>query len=794
LSVDALLAVLGGGDASAYMNAVGPRLPAGLHPDVGALLGSPATGRRLLGAVRTVIELCHGADARLGLELATGLMAVLERDLARFAGAGIAEDVLRWCCASAVNSRAQAMFLEGAWAELEAVLRDAARAFPFVVEHDLYWNARALAARALVRQNRVIEAGRWIAELRGPRAGAPAIELAEHELAAFERRRFEVDRKPPLAERAGTIWSRSFRDIIDTLQAMRDQLGASNGAGDALAARRLIELGEIQRETEELLQLSQAPGPFDARYAEVTRKTERWHDRLHRFVHPNSHDRPDFETLGRCLHHAATVHAIAAPDPAIAEPVLREIERVAPWAARAGDLHGLWMLAWSRGLILEKLGRATEALAGIGELCAHLDDQRSRHADDETRSNIANFFPGIASMACRLAASTSNLDALITACELRKSRSLLATRADARVAQRLVDRPVGALGARTHYLSYVASEHDDRIYALLYSADGAVTMQPIDADVRTVRAQWPRLDPSRWSLVRFQPRDVQRVLADLVRPIADALRSGRLAEGDHVCVAADDPVHLIPLHYLPIGDRLVVQLVSMSRVASFSDACAIVAAPARRPAHGHAVFVESEVARLDAALREFGSVAAMLRGHDAKGSDRRGRLTAAEVLRELGPDRVLHVDAHGAFRRDADAYRDSGLVVADERGDTRRDGARARLLSPAVMLEARHDLTGSHVTLCACVSGTGLEGMGGDVLGMELALRLCGAASVLASHWNVVSEPAAELCRRYYERWLRDGMTRAAAWQTSITSLMQREGTAAAAAQWCAFSLFGDWR
>lgn len=776
------------------MDAVAPRLPAGLHPSVEALLGSPASGRRLLGAVRTVIELCHGADARLGLELATGLMAALEHDLARFSGAGISDDVLHWCCASAVNSRAQAMFLEGAWGELEGVLRDAARAFPFVVDHDLYWNARALAARALVRQNRVIEARRWIAELRGPRPGAPAIELAEHELAAFERRRFEVDKKPPLAERAGTIWSRSFQDIIETLRALRDQLGTSNRTGDALADRRLTELGEIQRETEELLELSQTPGPFDARYAEVTRRTERWHDRLHRFVHPNSHDHPDFETLGRCLHHAAMVHGSTAPDPAMAQPVLREIERVAPWAARAGDLHGLWMLAWSRGLILEKLGRAADAMVGVGELCAHLDDQRSRHGDDETRSNIASFFPGIASMACRLAASTSNLDALITACELRKSRSLLATRADAQVAQRLIDRPRNALGAGTHYLSYVASEHDHRIYAVLYSADGTVTMQPIDVDVRTVRTQWARLDPSRWSFVRFQPRDVQRVLADLMRPIADALRSGRIAEGDHVCVAADDPVHMIPLHYLPIGDRLAVQLVSMSRVASFSDACAIVAAPARRPTRSHAVFVESEVTRLDAALREFGSVAAMLRGQLATGGDRRGRLTAAEVLRELGPDCVLHVDAHGAFRRDGDAYRDSGLVVADERGDTRRDGTRSRLLSPAVMLEARPDLTGSHVTMCACVSGTGLEGMGGDVLGMELALRLCGAASVLASHWNVLSGPAAELCRLYYERWLRDGMTRAAAWQTSITALMQGERTAAAAAQWCAFSLFGDWR
>ncbi|HEY2151202.1 MAG TPA: CHAT domain-containing protein, partial [Vicinamibacterales bacterium] len=100
---------------------------------------------------------------------------------------------------------------------------------------------------------------------------------------------------------------------------------------------------------------------------------------------------------------------------------------------------------------------------------------------------------------------------------------------------------------------------------------------------------------------------------------------------------------------------------------------------------------------------------------------------------------------------------------------------------------------GSHVSLMSCVSGLSREGRGGDALGLEWALIQAGATSLLASHWYISARLAADFFERFYQHWLVDGMSRAAAHSMAIADIRGSAGEDAAHA-WAAFSLIGDWR
>ena len=110
-----------------------------------------------------------------------------------------------------------------------------------------------------------------------------------------------------------------------------------------------------------------------------------------------------------------------------------------------------------------------------------------------------------------------------------------------------------------------------------------------------------------------------------------------------------------------------------------------------------------------------------------------------------------------------------------------------QLLSPARVMNL--DVSGSHVTLQACVSGLMREGVGGDALGLEWALMLRNADSILSTHWNVSARESSAFCISFYKQWLATRKSRAAAWRRSCLALKGK-----GALQWSSFSLSGDWR
>jgi CHAT domain-containing protein len=181
----------------------------------------------------------------------------------------------------------------------------------------------------------------------------------------------------------------------------------------------------------------------------------------------------------------------------------------------------------------------------------------------------------------------------------------------------------------------------------------------------------------------------------------------------------------------------------------------------------------------------------------------RATLDALATLDLTG--RVVHFATHGTFPlkdqpgRNPNPFHASGLAFAHDGAlpslaRVAAGEADATLLTPARVLTL--DFSRSHVTLQACVSGLAKEGIGGDALGLELALLLAGAQSVLTSHWNIPADASAEFSVRFYRRWLLDGETRARAWRAAVLELAGENAGAAVPAEyyWAGFSLSGDWR
>ena len=210
-------------------------------------------------------------------------------------------------------------------------------------------------------------------------------------------------------------------------------------------------------------------------------------------------------------------------------------------------------------------------------------------------------------------------------------------------------------------------------------------------------------------------------------PLSKALLSGRVAEGDQVCIAAEDPVNLIPLQYLLLSDgRVVVEAFSLTRVASFSDALAISRSEPMRPTQGAVVFVPADDREIEHKQRAFQEIQTTLSGalsslHVKTG----GHIDAQEIAQVMHQNHVIHIDAHGYFPPQGNPYEASGLLVSDGRNLATRKAESPCVLTPSQIVANKYALNGSHVTMQACVLGLGRPGRGGDVLGHGNSVCAC---------------------------------------------------------------------
>ncbi|MEW2463985.1 CHAT domain-containing tetratricopeptide repeat protein [Streptomyces sp. NPDC046994] len=289
--------------------------------------------------------------------------------------------------------------------------------------------------------------------------------------------------------------------------------------------------------------------------------------------------------------------------------------------------------------------------------------------------------------------------------------------------------------------------------------------------------------------------------------LATALLAGlpHVSDRELLCVAADGPVHDLPLHALPLpGDgrplaerHAVVQVISATTLLRLADLPPAQADPT--------VYVGAVAARDDPVPERL--------EHDKYLFTVAGRPVVGVAGTEATPDAVAaglrdasvaHLAAHGWF--DVAEPMDSGVFLAHDGRRPPRDpyavDVRVRLdhLLTARRL-AREGLRLDLLTLRACSTARRDAHSTGYLEGIVQALLLSGVRTVVATLWDVDDASSRRLFADFYRHYLGDGADSPgrepwrALWDAQRAMLRQPDRPSEAHPfHWAAPALFGLWR
>lgn len=458
------------------------------------------------------------------------------------------------------------------------------------------------------------------------------------------------------------------------------------------------------------------------------------------------------------------------------------------WFERHDQLASVASAAWRQGLLCERCSRPAEALASFKRVLEILVMAASGMPSAEEHAHLIRNYPRLYQRIVRLAVATGDLDLAFWAAEA--NRGLLTAKDAIPATWPYPDH-------RDHeWHCFTTFVDDDGAISFLRTGAGKIYCSVLDAS-RSELDDWIRRSvPLQRNTSRLRENGFSgQSLSRLLSPISIALREGQVAEGDHIAIALDYPVHNLSIQSLDIDGCLAIERFSFSRVGSFADGVRLAGHAGGRPLSAAVVVIPAIDNDLDEHKRAALRVQIPEVSIDFVGPDKAaGRSLVMELLGSHG---IVHLQAHGYFPQSAidqtvDAFQRAGVLVGRDHHLPDRSMPEDYLLSPSDILGGR--IVSEHVSLASCVSGLGRPGKGGDLLGVELALRRAGAVSVSASHWDVTLHDSAEFYSAFYRHWLGSSMSRAAAIRKATLDLLSKAGDdEMERAKACAFSLYGVW-
>ncbi|MFE5860238.1 CHAT domain-containing protein [Streptomyces virginiae] len=275
-----------------------------------------------------------------------------------------------------------------------------------------------------------------------------------------------------------------------------------------------------------------------------------------------------------------------------------------------------------------------------------------------------------------------------------------------------------------------------------------------------------------------------------------------VADCELLCVAADGPVHDLPLHALPLpGDgRYVVERHAVVQVANATTLLELAGLPAVHLSD--AVYVGAVAARDDPTHERLEHDAELVTGlgrpiHGVLGTE----ATPDTVLEGLRDVTVAHLAAHGWF--DVAEPMDSGVLLAHAGRRPPRDpytvdlGTRLDHLLTARRI-ASEELHLDLLTLRACSTARRDPHSTGYLEGIVQALLQAGVRTVVATLWDVDDTSSRTLFADFYRRLLGEKGRPApwrALWEAQRAMLQQpEEPWQSHPFHWAAPALFGLWR
>jgi len=504
---------------------------------------------------------------------------------------------------------------------------------------------------------------------------------------------------------------------------------------------------------------------------------------------------------------------VKARDPATLDRTAQELEPLCAWMRDHGFTDTENDALWSLHLCYKRTDRPELAVDRLTTLWRNSEKARGGFADPTERARLATRFQYLYPELCVLLQKLGRTKELIAAIESSKGRILadILTQQRGRIEpdeqfRKAVDGLQELMKkAGAHYLTFLVD--DDQSIAGLVAKDGRLHSAVIPLGKEALRDVIRYSDPSKWG--RPDPHNPleARIPADLpdrLAPLVQWLEPlDVLADGDHVCWSPDEMLHALPLQYVTFRGAPLAKYVSVSRIHGANVLASILGAAPRRYDRSVAVEIPAtQDLENKGKLKAFGQAGSWLQ--ERLGGDvLRGTKADTDAFVRLPMKHALvHIASHGTFPvkeqagRDPNPFRSSGLLMAEDGKlpDLATIGTGKGLLTPEQVLATDLDLSQSHLTLQACVSGLAKEGIGGDALGLEWALLQRGASSILSTHWDVSTRTTARFCVTFYKHWIEEGRSRADAWHETVREFMDSGAEEAHPYHWAAFSLSGDWR
>jgi CHAT domain-containing protein len=470
------------------------------------------------------------------------------------------------------------------------------------------------------------------------------------------------------------------------------------------------------------------------------------------------------------------------------------------------DLKTVW---WSIGVIYNRLGQPREGLFWVEQLWATLETERLQIKDYHQRAGVFYQFEFLFVRLCDFYEKTGNTKGLLHAIESSKGRVLAdalerqnnAAAAADQFPQLLQQLPYLLAREQANYLSFLFD--DDEGYAVLMNPQGQLFSQRLSIGKNQLQAwlQSQLHNPQQWQARTtglFGARntvDITTALSPLVDWLLPLVEAGHLKKGSHICYCPDDDLLLFPLHYIRLGQQFLIEQFTLSRTQGVANLVQTLEQPLHRPTHFVGV---TATALEDASNPELRDAFAVVNHFlsEKLSSDvvlKQEQATIEALEQQSLTGQLIHFSTHGTFpvQTEANPYGSSGLLLSDgQQLPSLNQPTAAMLLSPEQLMRGKWRFEGAHIGLQACVSGRAKEGIGGDALGLEWAFLLKGAGSVLSTNWNVDAAASAQFCCHFYQKWLLQGYTRAAALQQCCLEGMEN----ATPYYWAAFTLSGDWR
>ncbi|WP_158634473.1 CHAT domain-containing tetratricopeptide repeat protein [Amycolatopsis sp. WAC 01375] len=270
-----------------------------------------------------------------------------------------------------------------------------------------------------------------------------------------------------------------------------------------------------------------------------------------------------------------------------------------------------------------------------------------------------------------------------------------------------------------------------------------------------------------------------------------------------VYLAPHGPVHLLPLHALPIADQTrLVEVAATVYCPSLSSLPAVLARRQSDDAQQGEAFVAGVAAREDLVPENFERDQDLL---TVEGRPPRSVVgidaTPSTVLAGIANARIAHLTCHGSIDRSEPL--ESGLLLAHDgvrpSNDPRRSGLeqrRGHVLSVGELADIETSLR--LLVLRACSAGSlARENSGDEFSGLVRTFLQSGVSAVIAPTWNVDQESSRWFLAELYDGWrMHPTMPLWLLFHRTQLRMLRGETDpwTTHPYHWAPFVLVGDWR